>query len=119
MASYNGKDIDRVCRAAGMSRGRAEALLRQYDGRPDRVLEERCGARRVYLEPESVSAPENAWQTAWQSVAGFFGHAWEQVVCAGRKLVGMPALPVILLALAAAPAAILLALTTLFMKLPL
>ena len=37
MASYNGKDIDRVCRASGMSRAQADALLRQYDGRPDRV----------------------------------------------------------------------------------
>ena len=59
MASYNGKDIDRVSRLGGMSRARAEALLQQYDGHADRVLEEKCGAVRVYVEPERVAAQEN------------------------------------------------------------
>ena len=119
MAAYNGKDIDRVCRATGMSRAQAETLLRRYDGRPDRVLEEQCGAVRLYVEPERVTEPESGWQAAWQGVAGFFGGVWSQIAQAGRKLMGAPVLPVILLALVSAPAAILLALASLFMKLPL
>ncbi len=119
MASYNGKDIDRVCRAAGMSRARAEALLRQYDGRPDSVLEEKCGALRVYAEPERVEARENGWQTAWQGVCDFFCGAWGWIARTGQRLVSSPILPVVLLALACAPAAILLALASLFMRLPL
>ena len=119
MASYNRKDIDRVCRAGGMSRGRAEALLRQYDGRPDRVLEERCGSLRVYAEPERVETRENIWQAAWQGVSGFFGGVGSALARAGQKLAGSPALPVLLLALVSAPAVILVALAALFMKLPL
>ena len=119
MASYNGKDIDRVCRASGMSRARADALLRQYDGHPDRVLEEKCGVARVYVEPERVTEPESAWRTAWNRVGGLCADAWRWVVQNGRRLMGAPALPVILLALAAAPASILLGLASWFMKLPL
>ena len=119
MASFNGKDIDRVCRATGMSRGRAEALLRQYDGRPDRVLEEQCGAVRVYAEPERVVTPESGWQTAWRDVAGFFGGVCAEIARFGRKVIGSPVLPVLLLALVSAPAALLLALASLFMRLPL
>ena len=44
---------------------------------------------------------------------------WDQLARAGQKLMGSPALPVILLALAGAPAAIVLALAALFMRLPL
>ena len=119
MSPYNGKDIDRVCRASGMSRAEADALLRQCDGRPDRVLEEKCGALRVYAEPERVSEPESALCAAWRTVSDFFGRTWEQACRAGRSLMGSPALPVILLALASAPAVILLALSALFMRLPL
>lgn len=119
MTAYSGKDIDRVRRATGMSRGEAEALLRQYDGRADRVLEEQCGALRVYAEPERVCEPESGWQAAWQGVYDFFGRAWDQLARAGQKLIGSPALPVILLALVTAPAALLLGLAALFMRLPL
>ena len=119
MASFNGKDIDRVCRATGMSRTRAEALLRQYDGQPDRVLEEHCGAVRVYAEPERVVTPVSGWQAAWQDVAGFFGGVLTQIARFGRKVVGSPVLPVVLLALVSAPAALVLALASLFMRLPL
>ena len=119
MASYNGKDIDRVCRASGMSRAQADALLRQYDGRPDRVLEEKCGAVRVYVEPERVAVPENGLRAAWERATGFCEHAWRQLARVGSRLVSAPMLPVILLALATAPAALLLGLAALFMKLPL
>ena len=119
MASYNGKDIDRVRRATGLGRGEAGALLRQYDGRPDRVLEERCGALRVYAEPERVCEPASGWQTAWQGVVGFFGGLRSQLARAGQWLIGAPALAVILLALVTAPAALVMGLAALFMRLPL
>ncbi|MBR4444246.1 MAG: hypothetical protein IKS52_13370 [Clostridia bacterium] len=119
MASYNGKDIDRVCRASGMSRARAEALLRQYDGRPDRVLEEKCGAVRVYAEPESVVEPVGGLRAAWRGVGDFFGGAWQRLSDFGRRLTAAPGLPVILLALATAPAALILTLAALFMRMPL
>lgn len=119
MAPFNGKDIDRVCRASGMSRGRAEALLQQYGGRPDRVLEEHCGIARVYAQPERVAEPENALSAVWQGVTGFFGGAWQWLSEAGRRVVSSPILPVILLALAAPLTGLVMALAQLFMKLPL
>ena len=119
MASYNGRDIDRVCRASGMSRDRADALLKQYDGRADRVLEEKCGAVRVYVEPERVAAPEGGIHAAWQGVVDFCGNARHWLADTGRRLAALPVLPVVLLALAGAPAAIVLALAALFMRMPL
>ena len=116
MAPYNGKDIDRVCRAAGTSRAQAEALLRRYDGRADRVLEEHCGALRVYAEPERVDEPEKSFRAAWQDAVRFVGTAWQGMADLGRRLTAAPMLPVLLLALATAPAALLLTMAALFMK---
>lgn len=114
MASYNGKDIDRVSRLGGMSRARAEALLQQYDGHADRVLEEKCGAVRVYVEPECVEAQENVLQSAWRGVSDFAVGAWEKIASLGKK--AAPILPVLLIALASAPAGIVLFLAALFMR---
>ena len=99
MASYNVRDIDRVCRASGMSRARADALLRQYDGRPDRVLEEMCGAKRVYIEPESVSEKESRLCAAWRGAADLLGAAWRRVARAGRRIAFSGILPALLAAL--------------------
>ena len=101
MALYDGKDIDRVCRASGMSRAQAEVLLRQCDGRPDRVLVEKCGAVRVYAEPERVAEPESGFRAAWQRAADLLAGAWQRVADAGRRLTAAPILLAILPALAA------------------
>ena len=118
MAAYSKKDIDRVCRASGMSRARAEALLRQYDGHPDRVLEEKCGVERVYIEPERVVSVEKGLCSAWHSVSAFCSVAWERITEAGRRLAASPAVPVLLMAFISAPAALLLGLAALFLKIP-
>jgi|GEM_PF-6516613 len=117
MASYNKKDIDRVCRAGDMSRARAEALLRQYDGKADRVLEEKCGAVRVYVEPERVATPENRLHAAWRRASDFIDSAGQRLAHAGKRLIAPPILPVLLLALVTAPRWILMALSALFIRL--
>ena len=96
MALYNGKDIDRVRRASGMSRAQAEALLRRYDGRPDRVLEKVCGAERVYIEPESVSAKENGLCAAWRIAADFCGGIRRRLAGMGRRIAFSGVLPAFL-----------------------
>ncbi len=92
MTSFSGKDIDRVCRATGMSRARAESLLRRYDGRPDRVLEEACGVVRVYVAPESAVERESVWRASWRGFTGFCGDARKWLARAGWRLAALSGL---------------------------